>query len=150
MKSLPRLYSFIIIFFMGINAQSQDLSRHQWKHRLLLVMTTDTLAPDYQKQMESLRSDPEGLEERKLIIYKLKPSGYQEGITSMKWIHSPELYKSFHQRDNAFEVVLIGLDGRVKHRSETLVPLSQIYSWIDVMPMRREELRRKQEEGSKN
>ena len=134
---------------MGINVQSQDLSKHQWKHRLLLVITKDTLAPDYQKQMESLRSDPEGLEERRLFIYKLMPSEYQEGITSGKWIHSPELYKSFHERGNTFEVVLIGLDGREKHRSETLVPLKQIYSWIDVMPMRREEQRRNQEKGNK-
>ena len=134
---------------MAMEVQGQDLSRHEWKHRILLVLTSDTLAPDYQKQLDSIRSDPEGLDERKLFIYRVMPSGYQEGITGGKWIRSPEFYNSFHQAGNALEVVLIGLDGRVKHRADTLIPLAQIYSWIDAMPMRMEELRR-QEEGKKD
>jgi hypothetical protein len=117
---------------------------HQWKNRILLVLTTDTLAPDYHQQMDSILSDPEGLEERKLIIYKVIPSGYQEGIANRKWIHSTDLYKKYHQSGNTLEVLLIGLDGSVKHQTQSLVPLTQIFSWIDIMPMRREELRRKQ------
>jgi hypothetical protein len=150
MKSLAKKLLLIPIGFLAIKAQGQELSRHEWKHRVLLVLTSDTLAPDYQEQMESIFSDKEGLDERKLIIYRILPSGYQELNANGKWIPSPELYKSFHQSGNTLEVVLIGLDGRVKHRNETMTPLAQVYSWIDAMPMRREELRRKQAEGNKD
>jgi hypothetical protein len=145
MKSLAKKLSLIFICFLAIKAQGQELSRHEWKNRVLLVLTRDTLVPDYLEQMESIFSDMEGLDERKLIIYKVQPSGYQKGDTKGKWIPSTELYQSFHQLGNTLEVVLIGLDGSVKHRTETLTPLTQIFSWIDSMPMRREELRRKQE-----
>ena len=99
--------------------------------------------------MEAILSDPEGLNDRKLIIYSVTPIAYKEGISIGKWIRSEVLYDKFHQSGNSLEVVLIGLDGRVKHRADTLIPLAQIYSWIDAMPMRMEELRR-QEEGKKD
>ena len=127
-------------------AKGQDLSDYQWQNRILLVLTSDTLSPDYHKQMDFIQSDPEGLAERKLIIYKVFPSGYQEGIANMTWTQSPEFYNRFHQSGNSLEVVLIGLDGSVKHQTGTLVPLTKIFSWIDSMPMRMQELRQKQSE----
>jgi len=141
MKSLFVILSFILMCNLPIPAHGQDLSKHLWKNRLLLVLSDDTLAPDFLKQMESLRSDPDGLEERKLVVYKVTASEYQEGINAREWIPSPELYKSYHKAGNTLEVVLIGLDGSVKHRADSLVPPSQIFSWIDAMPMRRQELR---------
>jgi hypothetical protein len=131
-----------------VPAHSQDPSQHQWKNRILLVLASDTLSPEYQQQMEALRSDSEGLDERKLIIYSVAPFGYQAGMDSSEWIHSTNLFRNFHQEGNTHEVILIGLDGSVKHRSRTLTPLAQIFSWIDSMPMRREEIRRKQAAGT--
>lgn len=142
MKPVYQITWLISLFLLTLPAYSQDLSVHQWKNRILLVLTNDTLAPDYTQQMDSILSDPEGLEERKLIIYKVIPSGYQKGITNRKWVHSSELYKKFHQSGNTLEVFLIGLDGSVKHQTRSQVPLSQIFSWIDSMPMRMQELRK--------
>jgi hypothetical protein len=141
MKPVYQITWLVSLCLLTLPANSQDLSEHQWKNRILLVLTEDTLAPDYTQQMDSVLSDPEGLEERKLIIYKVIPSWYQKGITNSKWVHSRELYKKFHQSGNTLEVFLIGLDGSVKQRSQTPVPLTQIFSWIDSMPMRMQELR---------
>jgi hypothetical protein len=93
--------------------------------------------------MESILSDPEGLEERKLKVYKVIPTGYQEVNGNRKWIPSRDFYDKYHQSGNTLEVVLIGLDGSVKQQKQNLVPVRQIFSWIDSMPMRMEELRRK-------
>jgi hypothetical protein len=40
-----------------------------------------------------------------------------------------------------FEIILIGKDGGVKLRSKTPISLEELFSLIDAMPMRRQEMR---------
>lgn len=148
MMTLPKIVSFIFFCSMFITTQGQDLPKHLWKNRILLVLTGDTLSPDYTKQLEEIRTDPEGVVERKLIVYLVTPFSYKEGISNGPWIQSPKLYKRFHQPGNPLEVVLIGLDGSVKHQTQSLTPLIQVFAWIDSMPMRSQEIRRKQATGN--
>jgi hypothetical protein len=46
-----------------------------------------------------------------------------------------------------FTVVLIGKDGRVRFRADRPVAPIDIFSFIDILPRRQEELRRRGEEG---
>lgn len=148
MKALPFVSLLLSLWIGSVNTQGQDLSEHRWKNRILLVLTSDTLAPVYRQQLDSIGSDPEGVAERKLVIYKVTPSVYQQGMANGKWVRSPGLYTRYHRQGNTFDLVLIGLDGSVKRRTQVLTPMAEIYSWIDSMPMRREELRRKEAGGS--
>jgi len=43
--------------------------------------------------------------------------------------------------DKGFGLELIGLDGGVKYRSTSAVPLEELWTLIDGMPMRRAELK---------
>ena len=148
MRFKNRILLTVTLLFAALTVESQDLSKYRWNNRILLVVTSDTLAPNFRAQLAAIRSDPEGIAERRLITIQVHSSGYLEGDSSRKWIRSPELYTKHHRSENTLEVVLIGLDGSVKHRADRLIPLSQIYSWIDAMPMRREEIRQKQKSGN--
>lgn len=59
------------------------------------------------------------------------------------WIKSEVLYREYKKRDNvAMELLLIGLDGMVKHRWNRIVNARELFVTIDVMPMRQSELKK--------
>lgn len=128
---------------------AQDLSQHQWKNRLLLVITDDTNTTVFQNQIKALELQKTELEDRKLIIYQITPTHFKSGISNNSdWMKRPELYQDFKTSDKAFEVLLIGLDGGVKLRQNTVLTAQTLFNTIDAMPMRRSEL--KNDKRSKN
>jgi hypothetical protein len=52
--------------------------------------------------------------------------------------------RQFNVGEGEFSIFLIGKDGTVKLRSNDPVATSEIFSLIDAMPMRQEEMHRKQ------
>lgn len=121
--------------------QAQDLSSHQWEDRLILILTDDTSNTTYQDQIEELYADPEGLEDRKLVIYTILPDRFSRYSTDeLNWVLSNELYSEYKTRNNSFEVLLIGLDAGVKLRQAEVLSNEKIFGRIDQMPMRRREL----------
>lgn len=123
--------------------EAQDLSSHQWKDRLLVILTNGQSSDLYLDQMNILNKDIDGLEERKLIIYSVLPERYKKGIHSEKWIKSTKLFDRFKQNGKDFEVILIGLDGGIKLRQSEKISTEKLFGTIDSMPMRRNEIRNK-------
>lgn len=136
----------VISLISSISMTAQDLSSHQWKDRLLIVLTNDNSKKLYDDQMDILNEDIKGLEERKLVIYSVMPEQYIKGIYSKKWINSSLLNNRFRQDNKSFEVILIGLDGGIKLRQSDPLSLEKLFATIDAMPMRRNELRNKKNE----
>jgi hypothetical protein len=50
------------------------------------------------------------------------------------------LYKKYIADTSGFIVLLIGKDGSVKHRTNKLLPVDELFAIIDVMPMRKREM----------
>lgn len=146
MKTL--LLLFITIFATTMNAQSQDLSSHQWEDRLVLILTDDTSSTIYQEQTEELYSDLNGLKDRKLVIYTVLPNQFKRDDREKDgWIQSDDLYSEYKKSDESFEILLIGLDGGVKLRQSEFLLNEDLFGRIDRMPMRRNELRNRREES---
>jgi hypothetical protein len=122
------------------NVKGQDLSEHQWENRLLLVFAETKDSELLTQQIELLKKDMAGLEDRKLVIYQSTSTEYLKGIEDKKWKLSQTLYRKYNKSDEPFLVVLIGLDGSVKLTKKTLLYKEELYSKIDAMPMRRNEL----------
>lgn len=130
---------------MVTSSAAQDLSEHQWEDRLILVLTTDTTNSVFKEQLRELYSDPKGLEDRRLVIYKVLPDQYlRDDRADESWQESPNLYKEFKKSDEPFEVILIGLDGGIKLRKSELLTNEQLFERIDQMPMRKAELKNRQ------
>ena len=134
------LLTLLTLISEVVNAQSFDNFR--WKHRILVVCTESLTGKDYQEQIEALRSDPDGLLERRLLIFSLTPESYAEGLHPTRW-KAAKTRAAAIKKEQAFEVILIGLDGGVKKRQEQPISLKELYGLIDAMPMRANELKNK-------
>ena len=95
--------------------------------RQLLVFTSSTGQREYMKQLNLLNGDQAGLNERDLKIRIIGPK---------------ELERSYYKvQTDEFCIVLIGKDGSEKYRTTSLLSLAKLYSLIDAMPMRKQEMR---------
>ena len=135
----------LVLLLISCSIQCQDLSQHQWKARLILLLTDDESDSVYNQQLSILNSDADGVKERKLIVYTILPEKYkvQEAL-NFQWYSGSSTYDKYKKTPGSFEFVLIGLDGGVKKRKAgSPMKLNELYGTIDGMPMRRAELRRK-------
>lgn len=124
-----------IILFSG-NMFAQDLSKHQWKDRLLIIYAEKYDHPLVQEQLEMLAATKDKLKDLKLKVYVVTGTEY--------WFNfSEEPQPLFKQQsfDTSFKVVLVGLDGGEKFISETIRPMQDFVDLINEMPMRKTELK---------
>lgn len=130
--------------FIGLHAQ--DSSNHQWKERILIILTNKKSNGVFQKQIAHLKTNDEGLTERKMVVYLCTPETYLKGLHSANsWNTGNEMYRKYKTTNSDFEVILIGLDGGIKLMETTLVSTEKLFALIDSMPMRSSELRKQSE-----
>lgn len=140
MRHIQYIIVMILTGFTG-PVVAQQLDTHRWQDRLVLVYTADPSAELYRKQVDLLKKDREGLEDRKLVIYHFTPEEVKKGLSSGEWEKRNGSAAKFFETQGNFEVLLLGLDGRVKLRLGSLLTREKLYSTIDAMPMRQSELR---------
>jgi len=139
MVKLSGFFTLVIMSVMGLKAQ--DLSKHQWQDRLVLIIAEDENNEKFQLQIIQLQNQKPGLKERKVIIYQILPVRYNIGFQKKSWENSAELYKKYKQKNNDFQVILIGLDGGKKLEQTKLLSTNKLFNTIDSMPMRQNEMR---------
>ncbi len=138
----------VLLLFIGLSPlASQDIDTHRWEHRLLIIKSATDQHPSYQAQLLEIHNSERGYEERKLLVYHiigdnyiLRSPGKKEMMATGKV--SSRIEELIIDTSNDFEVILIGLDGGVKHRTDHLLTTDVLFGIIDVMPMRKAELRR--------
>lgn len=136
------IVTFIITLTMSTTLNGQNLKEHQWKNRVVLIITNDLESQLYRSQLSAFSSNSEALKERKLLVYKLLPETYRiENGEENAWINDSELYSKYNPNNKSFQIILIGFDGGVKLQQDTFLTTSRLFSAIDAMPMRRAELR---------
>ena len=128
-------------------AVSQTLEKHQWNNRVVIVLSDDLTNPLFQKQLTALTNEATACIDRKLIVYQVLPNSWtMEDFTSKttkKWQSTPTLFEQFMEKNHHFKVVLIGLDGTLKVERTNYVEPEELFSIIDGMPIRKAEIRRK-------
>lgn len=138
----------LVLTLLNMNSLSaQDFSDYTWKNRLILIYPDQEESKRYQEQINELSIDVKALEERKLKVFEVKKGSICEILPQRK---SPQKLENqslaFATNNQRFRVVLIGLDGGVKLRRSTIVGRDYLFALIDGMPMRRAEIRQKNEE----
>jgi V8-like Glu-specific endopeptidase len=142
MKFLHLLFS-LTFTAMSTTSFAQDLSIHQWENRLVLIFSNNLNNADFKKQIAELQTDEEGLRERKILVYQVLPTQFQQGLKPEdNWQKGSRLYTKYRQNEANFEVQLIGLDGGKKRVQTDILTTEKLFSMIDKMPMRQAELRR--------
>ncbi|MVN76415.1 DUF4174 domain-containing protein [Hymenobacter sp. HMF4947] len=115
---------------------AQTLRASRWKQRVLLIGAPSATQADFQRQKTLLATEANGLAERDFqvleVLYdQLSPADRQY------W------QQQLGQALAGFVVVLVGKDGGVKQTSARPLPPAALFSTVDKMPMRREEMGRK-------
>ncbi|HEY9639155.1 MAG TPA: DUF4174 domain-containing protein [Coleofasciculaceae cyanobacterium] len=122
-----------------------DLRDQQWQHRVLLVFAPSQQSPDYQQQMQQWQNQAAGLQERDLKLVEILATGTSRvDGQSMTVASAEQLRTQFEIAAADFAVILVGKDGTEKQRSLVPVEIADIFSTIDAMPMRQQEMRSQQ------
>ncbi|WP_170126298.1 DUF4174 domain-containing protein [Arenibacter echinorum] len=142
------LFIFIAILIIS-NVNAQDLKKHQWENRVVLIMAQDENSKEYNNQLAEFNKFPKELKERKMLIYHVLPQRYAlvndpVDPEQNEWISSSVLFDKFAGKNMDFKVVLIGLDGGIKLQKNVLLTTEELFGTIDSMPMRRAELNKNQ------
>ena len=144
----------LFLIMMGcasfVQLKAQNLEKHTWKNRILVIKTSDSASAIYQEQIKEFRDAAEELKVRKFVFYKItgdhfelmdftNPASNESGKITGKPVGM-----TLTEKEN-FEVILIGLDGGIKLQQTDLLRKEALFSIVDAMPMRRSELNRKNE-----
>jgi len=118
----------------------QGMSQYQWKNRLVIILTNEEDNQLYTSQLNDLKTVVSGLEERKILVITLTPDYQITGIDSEVRHEEALSYSKLKKENDAFEILLIGLDGYTKLQQSSLLTHQELFAVIDRMPMRRSEI----------
>ena len=143
-------YHFFLILLVGVMVSSAsgkeqdavDLTAYQWKNRLLILFAPAENDLVYQSFKEQIQRRTQEVQDRELLIFHVfETEEGRLGHLPLKKEQLLFLRKEFSILPGQRIVILIGKDGEVKLRRELPLELSEIFSVIDAMPMRRREIR---------
>lgn len=102
--------------------------------RQVLLFSTSNEKSLLEKQIVELQKDKPGIKEREIQIKIIETT-----------VDDLAMWKTCKvDLSTPFTFILVGKDGGEKFRSNSLVTLPSLFSLIDAMPMRRNELKKKQ------
>ncbi len=132
-----------IFMVIALAAGAQPMEGHRWKDRVLLILAENSTDVEFRRQVLALTAEKEPMAERIGAVYRVFPNSFSPGLagTSVESREAGPLYGM--DPENGFGLLLIGLDGGVKLRSDTFVAPGELWGLIDSMPMRRAEVRKK-------
>ena len=112
----------------------------QWKYRIVLGVVENQ--DEFSSNVEMLENRKEEVSERKIVYFIT--DGQQHATNYKGKLHEniwKDVIRILDEKKEKF--ALIGLDGGVKARYEKL-DVSEVFSLIDTMPMRQQEMRRQE------
>jgi len=120
-----------------------DLDGYRWKNRLVVIFAPSSNNSSYLKQKSEFVGKADELEDRDIIVFEL----LEAGISTMAEVPLSNEQQSFLRKKfeviDDFVFILVGKDGTVKLRATQPVLSDDLFSLIDSMPMRKEEMRKK-------
>ncbi len=127
---------------------SQLIEQHRWKHRVILLFAGDAQNKTLQKQLKLFGENTSGMNDRELVVYRIfEEQGKKPGNKELTAGEVRQLRDRYEAPAQGFTFLLIGKDGTVKLRENELVAIERLFGLIDSMPMRKAEMRRKEDGG---
>ena len=131
---------FVIIFSISLNLKAQEDNQRRW----LVLLTADEDHPQAEEQVDAILTHREAAIERKIAVVKITTDETKSIFNSpVAGFNFAKTFQNRATQDKAFEVLLIGLDGTIKLRKTSAIPVQELFDLIDSMPMRKAEMRNK-------
>lgn len=142
-----KLIFYTLVLLANLNViLGQELQQHQWKNRLLLLLENEDGSAKIKRQLSKFKNLSTDLNERQIMIYVISPTSLSllKPNLDQKYVKdSKELWIRFKDDYPQYQTILIGLDGSVKFKSPLPIGPKVIFNKIDTMPMRKQEIREK-------
>ena len=131
--------SFILLLFLNLDKLKSinHLSDFKWKNRVLVVVTNE------KKEIKDLiKIHNIGLNEREFVVIQLDDEKAFIDYNQMSKRFSQSILKKVKNIPQQVYFVLIGKDGRIKNLFSKNTGMNEIFSEVDKMPMRINEMKR--------
>ena len=134
------LNSFVLLLLLNLNNSkiNEHLKDLKWKNRVLVVATNDKEEINDLLSVHNIE-----LTEREFVIIQFdgENSYIDDKLMSKRFSHS--LKKKLKDIPEEVYLILIGKDGQIKNLYTKNTNLNEIFSDVDKMPMRMNEMLRK-------
>lgn len=136
---MARLLVAALIALISSQVFAMDsLSELTWKKRVVIV-SGDALDQRVAQQIKILTDQRSELGERDLVVIGVTDDEAKALFGSVSKLDAVALRREADIKKDRFQVVLVGKDGGIKLRSDTIVSDVDMFEVIDRMPMRRAE-----------
>jgi hypothetical protein len=129
--------SIVAITTSQVNAMD-TLSSLEWQNRVVLVFGNSSDSKIAQ-QIELLEGQEAELADRDMVIIRVTGEEARAVYGKASGLDASAIRKEANVSGDRFQVLLVGKDGGVKFRSDSVVRNVEIFDLIDSMPMRRAE-----------
>ena len=125
-------------------ARGEDaMTAYLWKKRPLILFSPSPDTPVYHAALESLSAHQHQIAERHMAIIEVFENGWVRTKGQYDSRHNAvSLRQRFSVQKGQLSSILIGKDGTLKLRQKGRLDLGEIFSVIDRMPMRQQEMRK--------
>ena len=119
-----------------------EMSVYLWKNRPLLLFAQSPSSPGYPSVQEILSAHINQIIDRHMVIIEVFENGLVRVDGKSNSQYSAEsLRQHFSAKEGKLTTILVGKDGGIKFRQIGKFHLGDIFSLIDEMPMRQQEMR---------
>lgn len=134
----------ITVMLWPAHTRAADLGDYQWKHRLLLIFAPIRSDHRFMALDKTLSDKRAELQDRDMLVFRIFESGTSYAARQKMSLENAEsLRRRFKVPPGEISQILIGKDGGVKLTGDEKTTLPSIFDLIDTMPMRRQEMRKK-------
>ena len=131
--------SFILLLFLNLDKLKSinHLSDLKWKNRVLVVVTNEK-----EEIKDLIKIHNIELNEREFVVIQLDDEKAFIDYTQMSKRFSKSILKKVKNIPQEVYFILIGKDGRIKNLFSKNTGMNKIFSEVDKMPMRINEMKR--------
>ncbi len=112
-----------------------------WKHRVVVVFAPDGRDGALSRQRDALAGTEAFIADRHMSVIEIVNGEANTVMGARIDVSASGMKKFLRKNDDSFEVFLLGKDTGVKLRSTEPVTGDALFSLIDTMPMRQQEMR---------
>jgi hypothetical protein len=134
------LFGLLLVMATAIGA-SEPLDALLWDARPLVLFADRPDAPAVMTLKHRIEKHADAFKDRRMALVEVYGDAGRIGDLPLTEEQAVALRKRFMPPEGEPTMVLLGLDGGEKIRAAADAPLSDLFTLIDRMPMRREELR---------
>lgn len=122
---------------------AQAMSNYRWKKRPLVVFAESDANALLAEQRRIVAHNRTGLNKRDVVVVWIVGRNISTELGPLPSSNATALRARFDVGDAEFRAILVGKDSGEKLSSSKPIDADTLFSTIDAMPMRREEMRRR-------